>query len=238
MFKGKEVWLIILVIAVMVIGILAINREMTEIKESNALLKEEVIGLKDNISKLGNEIKILETLNGELDTELQSTKEEVVKLLDNISILEGEKKLLLNENVKLKAIPKVSRSSTRTVQAKAPSNPVAKSKAVKSTNAQSTTPKSEKRLLGTFEATAYTDNAQSQGKWVGQTATGMKPQVGVIAVDPRVIPLGTKLYVEGYGNAIAGDTGGAIKGKRVDLFFNTQKECTNYGRRSVKVWVR
>lgn len=93
------------------------------------------------------------------------------------------------------------------------------------------------RLLGTFEATAYTDNEQSQGKWVGQTATGRKPQVGVIAVDPNVIPLNTKLYVEGYGNCVAGDTGGAIKGKRLDLFHNTQGECTSFGRRSVQVWI-
>ena len=47
----------------------------------------------------------------------------------------------------------------------------------------------DSKLLGSFEATAYTDNVESQGKWVGQTATGRKPQVGVIAVDPKVIPL-------------------------------------------------
>lgn len=89
----------------------------------------------------------------------------------------------------------------------------------------------------TMEATAYTDDASSQGKWVGQTASGMKPQYGVVAVDPRVIPLGTKLYIEGYGNAIAGDTGGAIKGNRIDLFFNTKSEVYNFGRRNVKVTI-
>ena len=94
------------------------------------------------------------------------------------------------------------------------------------------------RLLGTFQASAYTDNAQSQGKYVGQTSTGMKPQVGVIAVDPTVIPYHTKLYIEGYGNAVAGDCGGAIKGNRIDLFMNTQKQCMNFGRKSVKVWIR
>lgn len=101
---------------------------------------------------------------------------------------------------------------------------------------EATRSSSRGRLLGTFEATAYTDDVQSQGKWVGQTASGMKPQVGVIAVDPKVIPLGTKLYVEGYGNAIAGDTGGAIKGKRLDLFMNTNEECYAWGRKKVKVW--
>ena len=93
------------------------------------------------------------------------------------------------------------------------------------------------RLLGTFEATAYTDDVESQGKWVGQTASGMKPQVGVIAVDPKVIPLGTKLYIEGYGDAIAGDTGSAIKGNRVDLFMETRENCMEFGRKNVKVWI-
>lgn len=88
-----------------------------------------------------------------------------------------------------------------------------------------------------MEATAYTDDVASQGKWVGQTATGMKPQVGVVAVDPKIIPLGTKLYVEGYGLAIAGDVGGAIKGHRIDLFMNTSRECYDFGRRRVKVRV-
>ena len=54
--------------------------------------------------------------------------------------------------------------------------------------------------------------------------------VGMVAVDPKVIPLGTKIYVEGYGIAIAGDTGGAIKGNIIDLFFNTNKECYQFGR--------
>jgi 3D (Asp-Asp-Asp) domain-containing protein len=67
------------------------------------------------------------------------------------------------------------------------------------------------------------------------TASGMKAQHGVVAVDPRVIPLGTRLNVEGYGNCIAGDTGSAIKGNRIDLCFNTLEECNAYGMRKVRV---
>ncbi|WP_286977476.1 3D domain-containing protein, partial [Candidatus Aquicultor secundus] len=66
-------------------------------------------------------------------------------------------------------------------------------------------------------------------------ANGMKARKGVVAVDPRVIPLGTRLYIEGYGEAIAADTGGAIKGNRIDLCYNTPGECFDFGRRSVKV---
>ena len=100
----------------------------------------------------------------------------------------------------------------------------------------------EKRLLEemkvfSMEATAYTDDVASQGKWVGQTATGRKPQVGVVAVDPKIIPLETKLYIEGYGEAIAGDVGGAIKGNRIDVFLPDSKSCYEWGRRQVRVRV-
>ena len=83
-----------------------------------------------------------------------------------------------------------------------------------------------------MKATAYTEIGNNI------TASGMRAAVGVVAVDPRVIPLGTKLYVEGYGYAIAGDTGGAIKNNRIDLYFNTERECVNYGvKNNIKVYV-
>lgn len=67
------------------------------------------------------------------------------------------------------------------------------------------------------------------------TATGARAKKGVIAVDPRVIPLGTKVYVPGYGYAVARDTGGAIKGRRVDLCYDTVAECIRWGRRDVTI---
>lgn len=54
-------------------------------------------------------------------------------------------------------------------------------------------------------------------------------------MDPRVIPMGSKVYVEGYGYAIASDTGSAIKGNIIDVFFNTKVEALNWGRRNVKI---
>lgn len=80
------------------------------------------------------------------------------------------------------------------------------------------------------EATAYTYTGN-------RTATGVEPRVGLIAVDPDVIPLGSTVYVEGYGYAVAADTGGAIKGQTVDVFFNTFRECINWGRRQVQIYV-
>ncbi len=75
----------------------------------------------------------------------------------------------------------------------------------------------------------------------GKTATGINlrkyPNQKVIAVDPRVIPLGSKVLVQGYGVAIAGDTGGAIRGNRIDVFKKTKRSALNWGRRTVKVTI-
>ncbi|GEB76658.1 peptidoglycan-binding protein [Sporolactobacillus inulinus] len=87
-------------------------------------------------------------------------------------------------------------------------------------------------------STAYTANCTGCS---GTTATGINlnqnPNSKVIAVDPSVIPLGTKLFVEGYGYAVAGDTGGAIKGHRIDVFFKDNNRALQWGRRTVKVKV-
>jgi 3D (Asp-Asp-Asp) domain-containing protein len=83
-------------------------------------------------------------------------------------------------------------------------------------------------------ATAYTANCYGCS---GMTATGQHAGHGIVAVDPRIIPLGSHLYIPGYGHAIAGDTGGAIHGNRVDLGFNNDADAMQFGRRSVVVYV-
>ncbi|WP_425805818.1 ubiquitin-like domain-containing protein [Desulfitobacterium sp. Sab5] len=70
------------------------------------------------------------------------------------------------------------------------------------------------------------------------TATGGAVRYGVVAVDPRVISLGSSLYVEGYGDGIALDTGGAIKGNRVDLYMDSEESANSWGVRSVIVYVK
>lgn len=88
-----------------------------------------------------------------------------------------------------------------------------------------------------MQATAYDPSAGSK------TAMGTRARVGAVAVDPRVIPLGSKLYIESmdgfptYGFATAEDTGGAIKGNRIDLFYSTNAQALKFGRRNVKVYV-
>ncbi len=86
-----------------------------------------------------------------------------------------------------------------------------------------------------MEATAY-------APWDGPgtndiTSIGMKAGHGVVAIDPTIIPYRSELFIEGYGRAIAGDTGGAIKGHRIDLGYNTIREAIIFGRRVVKVYI-
>lgn len=81
-----------------------------------------------------------------------------------------------------------------------------------------------------MQATAYTYTGY-------RTATGQNPAVGMVAVDPKVIPLGSKMYIEGYGYAFAADTGGAVKGDIIDLFMEEYSQCINWGRRTVKVYL-
>lgn len=88
-----------------------------------------------------------------------------------------------------------------------------------------------------MEATAYDPGPKSCGKWAsGYTATGVKAEKGVVAVDDRVIPMGTRLYIPGYGFAVAADRGGAIKGMRIDLCYPTYEEAIQFGRRKIKVY--
>ncbi|KAB7706624.1 LysM peptidoglycan-binding domain-containing protein [Bacillus aerolatus] len=90
----------------------------------------------------------------------------------------------------------------------------------------------------TVKSTAYTASCKGCS---GITATGINlkknPNAKVIAVDPKVIPLGTKVYVEGYGEAIAGDKGGAIKGNKIDVHVPNKQQAYRWGVRTVKVQI-
>ena len=89
-----------------------------------------------------------------------------------------------------------------------------------------------------MSATAYYWGPECTGKWAdGFTYVGLKAEKGVIAVDPRVIPLWTRVYVDGYGFAIAGDVGSAIKGSKIDLCYDTYAEALQWGKRPVRLYI-
>lgn len=89
-----------------------------------------------------------------------------------------------------------------------------------------------------MQSTAYTASCKGCS---GITKTGINlkknPYAKVIAVDPNIIPLGSKVYVEGYGEAIAGDIGGAIKGNKIDVFISNYGRALQWGRKTVKVQI-
>jgi len=89
----------------------------------------------------------------------------------------------------------------------------------------------------TMHASAYTPHRSGGGTGTGRTATGLPAGYGLVAVDPRMIPLGTVLYIEGYGMAIAADTGRAIRGHKIDLCFATRQQAFQFGRRKVRVHI-
>ncbi|WP_252314100.1 3D domain-containing protein [Sinobaca sp. H24] len=110
--------------------------------------------------------------------------------------------------------------------------------AVASANTSSEQTSSPEGQSMTMEATAYTAGcAGCSGITANGTDLRNSPNKKVIAVDPSVIPLGSKVHVEGYGTAIAADTGGAIKGNRIDLHVPTKSDAFSFGRQSVKVTV-
>lgn len=133
------------------------------------------------------------------------------------------------------AVPKASNKNA----AEKPAKLAAEVKSASETAKPAEPVKEEKAdTILTMEATAYTATCEGCS---GITATGINlkenPNQKVISVDPNIIPLGTKVYVEGYGKAIAGDTGGAIKGNKIDVFIPSKEDAIKYGRKTVKVTI-
>ena len=81
----------------------------------------------------------------------------------------------------------------------------------------------------TVEATGYAIH--------GRTATGIPTAWGVVAVDPAVIPLGTRMTIPGYGRGVAADTGSAVRGAKIDLWFPTRAQALAWGRRTVTITI-
>lgn len=123
----------------------------------------------------------------------------------------------------------------RTIQAQKLAEKRKKEQEEKEKQAQSA-PKNVSGRTITMRSTAYTSDPSENGGY-STTAMGTAIRYGVAAVDPNVIPLGTRLYIEGYGYARAEDTGGAIKGNKIDLVFGSKAQSNRWGRRTVRVTI-
>lgn len=176
-----------------------------------------VVTKKDSGLAKGTEKVVQEGKNGLLKKEYEVTKEnghEVERtLLSETTVKESEDKIVAVGTKEL--VVQVSRGKSN------------------SSNSNSSSSGGKEMYVN---ASAYTANCNGCS---GKTATGIdlraNPNLKVIAVDPSVIPLGTKVWVEGYGHAIAGDTGGAIKGNKIDVFLPSKEQAYRFGRKKVKI---
>lgn len=169
-----------------------------------------VVTNKDENLETGTEKVITEGQEGLISKEYEVTLEngkEVSRVVLNEKILKDKQDKVVSVGTKLEPIQVASRGS-----------------------------ENGKEIYVT--STAYTASCNGCS---GTTATGVNlhanPNAKVIAVDPRVIPLGSKVYVDGYGYAIASDTGGAIKGNKIDVFFPSKSDAYRWGRKTVKIKV-
>ena len=195
----------------------------------------------DEIAKEGMEIKIDRVVVENLENKIEIPFE--TESRENKDMFEGEKKVITKgevgqktESLKNTYVNGVL-ETTEVLKSEITKDPVKEVVEVGTKKGtQAPNGKNAKRVI-VMQATAYDPTAGSK------TAMGTRARVGAVAVDPRVIPLGSKLYIESmdgfasYGYATAEDTGGAIKGNRIDLFYNSNSEANRFGRRNVKVYV-
>lgn len=178
---------------------------------------DTIAGLENEVAKATEEKTILDNSLNNKETELQQSKERIDSLQNELS--------------KAQADLDNARKEVKNLQAK------------KAEPAGDIPPSDGGRTL-TVKATAYTAHPSENGGTYGGrvlTKTGYdlsaNPGAKVIAVDPSVIPLGSKVWVEGYGEAMALDTGGAIKGNRVDLLMPSFQASESWGVRNVQLKV-
>ena len=167
----------------------------------------------------------------------------------SVETLQSVRPQIIKRGTKVVAEPEIEPATNQETTATAePSSPFREEAEIKIEE----TPRAEdaldftsaKQLL--VEATAYTNNAEDTVTFDDRvltrsgydvTDTILYEGMRIIAVDPAIIPLGTRVYVEGFGMAIALDTGSAIKGHKIDLMMDTKEEAVTFGRQPLTIWV-
>ncbi|MGU8517896.1 3D domain-containing protein [Clostridium perfringens] len=236
-----------------------LERDKAELKELKASTEES---LKTLDSKKIEEQKKIDELNKQKEAVLEVIKENEMSLISHsVSVINSSSSInelesavsTLNQLIPQLNIDSVKEAANNSVQAaknkieslkaeeakkaeEAAKNNAANSSNTTSSNNSSSQPSSDSKYKKTLsmEATAYSGGTL--------TAMGLKPVrdpggISTIAVDPSVIPLGSKVYIPGYGYAIASDTGGVIKGNIIDLYMNSHDECISWGRRQVTLHI-
>lgn len=217
-----------------------LKQQEVQLGESDRVEKglEEVITPNDKIAVVRVE-KVTDVVEESVDF--------AIKKKNDSSLLKGREKVVSEgEKGKVERTYSIVKENGKVVSKKLASEKVIKkpktkvvsvgTKVVTANVSRSSEPSSGKEFYVT--ATAYTPNCAGCS---GISAAGLNlranPDMKVIAVDPKIIPLGTKVWVEGYGNAVAADTGGAIKGKKIDVLVPTTSKAKSWGRKKVRIKV-
>ena len=244
----------------------SLNSDIKKLERDKAELKELKASNEESLKTLDNkkieEQKKIDELNKQKEAVLEVIKENEMSLISHsVSIINSSSSInelesavsTLNQLIPQLNIDSVKEAANNSLQAaknkieslkaeeakkaeEAAKNNAANSSNPTSSNNSYSQPSSDGKYKKTLsmEATAYSGGTL--------TAMGLKPVrdpggISTIAVDPSVIPLGSKVYIPGYGYAIASDTGGVIKGNIIDLYMNSHDECTSWGRRQVTLHI-
>ncbi|MDA2213026.1 3D domain-containing protein [Bacillus cereus] len=232
------------------------EKEASLVVDKQKLAKAQA-ELQDNLKKRQDNLQTVQAKYNEVASELNLAAEEKAKIESNMKTVQETiareqeaARIAAEERAKAEAAAKAEQEALAKAQAEIaekqkqekaskPAEPVAKN--------TETQPKPDtKPTQGGKEfyvtATAYTADPSENGYKPGETVKSKlghnltaNPNMKLIAVDPSVIPLGSTVYVEGYGTAIAGDTGSAIKGHIIDLLMPNSAQANDWGRRTVKV---
>lgn len=235
-----------------------LERDKAELKELKASTEES---LKTLDSKKIEEQKKIDELNKQKEAVLEVIKENEMSLISHsVSVINSSSSIseiesavsTLNQLIPQLNIDSVKEIANNSVQAA--KNKIESLKAEEAKKAEEAAKNNASNSSGTLNSTS-SSQPSSDGKYKKilsmeataysggtLTAMGLKPVrdpggISTIAVDPSVIPLGSKVYIPGYGYAIASDTGGVIKGNIIDLYMNSHDECTSWGRRQVTLHI-
>ncbi|MFU0825773.1 ubiquitin-like domain-containing protein [Clostridium sp.] len=235
---------------------------LTNADSVGELLEEEgvVLGKEDKVSPskeehIKNNLKIAITrMNTKIEKKVEPI-EFATEIKKDSSLKEGHKKVVQEgtageKEVNIKVVYKNGKEISReVVEEKIVKKPTTKiiamgtMKEVKLSRGGSVSYSKKYRMRATAYTASYRDTGKNPGdRGFGLTASGTRVKrvpegYSTVAVDPQIIPLGTKLYVEGYGYAIAEDTGSAIKGNKIDLYFSSDAQVDRWGARYVNVYV-
>ncbi|ATD56248.1 hypothetical protein BTM21_02165 [Clostridium chauvoei] len=229
-----------------------LNEKQEKLKTLRETIEKDLNEVNEKQDKLHSKLDELNSQKAEVASIIEANEEKLIshplsvvntdgstikQLQDAISTLKSLIPQLNTESVIDKANDGISTGNAKIEEITAANNAANNSNNndTNSTNnnnnsSENNTNESKKTL--TMEATAYTGGTV--------TAMGFKPVrdpsgISTVSVDPSVIPLGSKVFIPGYGYAIASDTGGDIKGNRIDLYLNSHEECISFGRQSVTV---